>query len=322
MLFGFFLLDWLLIALLPRMGKSYGPAKPPVLTLAILRMIFGFLPLPLGWLFQGTGTLLVIVSFWIEPHRLKVTHQTLETDKLPENVHLRILHLGDLHIERITKREKELQRQIDILRPDLILFSGDILNLSYRNDPTAMEQARQVIRQWKAPLGVYLVSGSPAVDLAENLPRQLNGLPVRWLQKDKVSIPLETGAVDLVGITCTHRPFIDGPHLLELVPHPPENFTILLYHTPDLAPIAARAGIDLQLSGHTHGGQVRIPGFGALVTGSLYGKRFEAGRILVDRLTLYVTRGIGMEGAGAPRLRLFCPPEIILWDIKGTSKVS
>ncbi|MDO8970238.1 MAG: hypothetical protein Q7U74_06080, partial [Saprospiraceae bacterium] len=244
-LFGFFLLDWLIIALLPRMGKSFGPSRPPVLTLAILRMFFGFLPMPFGWLFQIAGTILVIVSFWIEPHQLKVTNQTLETNKLPDKVHLRILHLGDLHIERITKREKELQHQIDLLCPDLILFSGDILNLSYRNDPTAMEQARQVIRQWKAPLGVFLVSGSPAVDLAENLPRLLNSLPVRWLQKEKVCIPLEVGVVDIVGITCTHRPFIDGPQLMELVPHPPENFTILLYHTPDLAPVAARAEIDL-----------------------------------------------------------------------------
>jgi predicted MPP superfamily phosphohydrolase len=316
-LWAFFLLDWLLVALLPRLGRSYGPAQPPVLILVVLRTLFAFIPAPWNFVLQGIGTLLVIYSFWIEPHRLTLTRQNLQTDRLPANTHLRVLHLGDLHIERITRREKELQRQIENLQPDLILFSGDILNLSYRNDPTAFEQARQVMRQWKAPLGTYLVSGSPAVDLPENMPKLLEGLEIQRLRGEKVSIPSGEGTIDLIGLTCTHRPFVDGPKLEELLPAPPEHFTILLYHTPDLAPVAARLGVDLQLSGHTHGGQVRIPVFGALFTGSLYGKRYEAGRIQVDKMILYVTRGIGLEGASAPRLRLFCPPEIILWDIKG-----
>jgi predicted MPP superfamily phosphohydrolase len=93
----------------------------------------------------------------------------------------------------------------------------------------------------------------------------------------------------------------------------------LLYHTPDLAPEAAEAGVDLQLSGHTHAGQVRLPGYGALYAGSLYGKRFEAGRIRVGEMTLYVTRGIGLEGKGAPRVRFLAPPEIILWELTGAS---
>jgi predicted MPP superfamily phosphohydrolase len=88
-----------------------------------------------------------------------------------------------------------------------------------------------------------------------------------------------------------------------------------LYHTPDLAPVAAAQGVDLQLSGHTHGGQVRLPFFGALFTSSLYGKKFEAGRYQVGALTLYVSRGIGLEGKGAPRARFLCPPEMILWEI-------
>ena len=96
-----------------------------------------------------------------------------------------------------------------------------------------------------------------------------------------------------------------------------EGFNLLLYHSPDLAPNASRNGIDLQLSGHTHGGQVRLPVIGALYTGSLYGKRFEAGRYLVNGMTLYTSRGLGMEGAIAPRVRLLCRPEIILWEFFG-----
>jgi uncharacterized protein len=316
-LWGFYMVDWLLVALLPRFERSFGPAQPPVFLLAVLRSVFFLLPQPWNFVLEGLGTLLVIYGFWIEPHQLTITQQNLETIKLPSGSGIRVLHLGDIHVERITRRERELQAQIERLKPDLILFSGDILNLSYRTDPTAIEHARWVIGQWKAPLGVYMVSGSPAVDLPETMPKLMEGLPVHWLKYDKVSLQVPNATIDVVGLTCTHRPYIDGPKLTALVPQPPEHFTILLYHTPDLAPVAARLGVDLQFSGHTHGGQVRIPGFGALVTGSLYGKRFESGRKEIGPLTLYVSRGIGMEGAAAPRVRLFCPPEIILWNIQG-----
>ena len=179
----------------------------------------------------------------------------------------------------------------------------------------AWEAVRTVFRQLAAPLGVYAVTGSPPVDEPEVVPQLLAGLAVRWLRDEKVTLDHHGQRFDLLGVTCTHKPFEDAPRLATLVEGDPQRFRLLLYHTPDLAPNAADLGLDLQLSGHTHGGQVRLPVFGALYTGSLYGKRFEAGRKQVDGLTLYVTRGIGMEGEGAPRVRFLCPPEVILWEI-------
>jgi predicted MPP superfamily phosphohydrolase len=98
---------------------------------------------------------------------------------------------------------------------------------------------------------------------------------------------------------------------------PPGAYTILLYHTPDLAEAAAAAGVDLYLAGHTHGGQIRLPWYGALTTSSAYGKRFEAGLYQVDLMSLYVSRGIGLEGLRLPRARFLCPPEIIVIDMIG-----
>jgi predicted MPP superfamily phosphohydrolase len=236
------------------------------------------------------------------------------------------LHLGDLHVERITDRERQLIALVKLLNPDVILFSGDFLNLSYLRDPQAWEACRWVLKQLSAPLGVYAVSGSPAVDFPDVLARLLDGMPVRWLLDEKATISHNSHTIDIVGLHCTHKPFVDGPKLIDVLNKDPSGFqnpkglsrfTILLYHTPDLAPESAEAGIDLQLSGHTHGGQVRLPLYGALFAGSLYGKAFEAGRRQVGGMTLYVTRGIGMEGKGAPRVRFLCPPEIILWELSG-----
>jgi predicted MPP superfamily phosphohydrolase len=326
LLWAFMAGDWCLLALLPRMGKSYGPSKPPALALALMRAPFALLPLPVWLPLQLSGTLLVIYGFWIEPHRLTVTRQRLQSPKLKPGAALRLLHLGDLHVERITDRERALVELAGSLEADLIVFSGDFLNLSYLHDPEAWEACRWVLGQLRAPLGVYAVAGSPAVDLPEVLPKLLEGMPLCWLQDEVVTVESALGPIDIAGLSCSHKPFVDGPKLVQVLTATPPlphraglpRFTILLYHTPDLAPEAAEAHVDLQLSGHTHGGQVRLPWYGAIFAGSLYGKAFESGRRTLGGMTLYVARGIGLEGAAAPRVRFLCPPEIVLWEIAGS----
>ena len=316
-LWAFFLLDWLLLAELPKARRSFGPPKPPVVFLAVARSFVALLPFTIALPLQILGTLLVIYGFWIEPQHLKITYQKLASPKLHNTTPVRILHLGDLHIERITAREINLNRLIESLHPDLILFSGDILNLSYLQDQQAWQDARKIMSSWKAPLGVYAVSGSSAVDICENMPKLLDNLPIRWLRDEKIEINIGQDCLELIGLNCTHRPYLDGPRLNTLMERANGNFNLLLHHSPDLAAYASNAGIDLQLSGHTHGGQIRLPWFGAIVTGSLYNKRFESGRYQIADMTLYVTHGIGMEGCAAPRVRFLCPPEIILWEISG-----
>ncbi len=312
-----FLSDWLLLALLPRAGKSFGPAKPPTVLLALARAPFAALPLPFSAVAQLFGTALVVYGFWIEPHRIRVTHQTLHSPKLHRAAPpLRVLHLGDLHVERVTGRERQIIAHARALQPDAIFFSGDFLNLSNVDDPVAWEHVRAILRELVAPRGVFVVTGSPPVDKPEVVPRLLADLEhVRWLRDERVSFEHHGQTIDVVGLTCTHKPHVDRVTLNSILRGAPANLTILLYHTPDLAPEAAAQGVDLQLSGHTHGGQVCVPFFGALYTSSLYGKKFEAGRYRVNDLTLYVSRGIGLEGKGAPRVRFLCPPEIIVWEI-------
>ena len=93
------------------------------------------------------------------------------------------------------------------------------------------------------------------------------------------------------------------------------DFRILLYHTPDLIKEAVDKGIDLYLCGHTHGGQVRLPFYGAIVTFSGYGKKYESGKYIVGKTVLYVNRGVGMEN-NIPRVRFLCRPEVLVIDVK------
>jgi len=200
------------------------------------------------------------------------------------------------------------------LNPDLILFSGDLLSYSNVDDQSARTEARNVLSSLHAPLGVYAVAGSPPVDRKDVLSEVYRDLEVTLLDRTPARLQFQGGEIDLFGLPCTHDPALDVPALEPLEPEG-DAFAILLHHSPDLAPTAAKKGFDLQLSGHTHGGQVRLPLFGAVYTSSVLGKRFEAGRYRVGEMTLYVTRGMGMEGKAAPRVRFLCPPEIVLWEI-------
>jgi predicted MPP superfamily phosphohydrolase len=324
----FALLDWALLAGLPRTERSFGPVKPPLLALAVLRSIVAALLAVAGkpWLALSAMAAITTLAWygtWIEPLDIRVTKRTLALQRWPAGAPpLRLLHLSDLHLERAGRREEKLVKLIDSLAPDLICFSGDLLNLSYNADPLAIANARAVIGRWRAPLGVYAVTGSPLVDLPWAAEEILKNLPkLRWLRDEAITFDAAGRPLTLVGLNCTHQPAVDGPKLrAALADTPPDSPVILIYHTPDLAPEAAAAGVDLQLSGHTHGGQIRLPFYGALLTSSIYRKRFEMGEYHLPRngrdpMTLYVSRGIGTEGGAAPRARFLCRPEITLWTL-------
>jgi predicted MPP superfamily phosphohydrolase len=333
----------LMLAALPWAGKSFGPPAPPALALAVVFALIHLAAGGFGWPAHlvSLGVLGAAVwSTWVAPFRLGLTTMTLSVPHLAADARaLRILHIGDVHIERETARERSLNALISTLQPDLLLFSGDFVNLSYTHDPTAAAHIARVLGAWRARFGVLAVPGTPVV---EPLPRvrafadaigaaggTLELLVSRWKTLDT---PI--GRVDVLGLETTHGmatdraalaaacqegPHTDGPAAHESRP----ALRILLVHTPDLIPEAAEAGFDLYLCGHTHGGQIRLPLIGAVVTSSHYGRRFAMGRYTVARpdggtMTAYVTRGVGLEGWGAPRARFLCPPEVVLWTVGGS----
>lgn len=322
------LTNWALLWLLPRTGRSFGPDKPSALALTlilalVLALIGYFASAPtaliVAALVAAAITLAVYDATWIEPFRLGLTQQTLtKANATPNDVPLRLLHIGDLHLERETSRERKLNALIVQVKPDVIVFSGDFVNLSYTWDAQAKADIRKVIGAWHAPLGVYCVPGTPIVEPLSRVLEFVQGLdnltllPNRW-----ATIETPMGVFHIAGHITTHDLPTDRQSLSELAQiSPGDGFKTLLTHAPDIAPEAAAAGFDLYLSGHTHGGQIRLPLIGAVFSSSHLGNRFIMGRYQLGKMTLYTTRGVGMEGYGAPRARFLCPPEIVLWEIR------
>jgi len=326
---GFIALDGVGLVLLPRRGRSYGAPTPPMLALALLRTVLALL---LGWLWPAPAGLalvgvlnlaaaaIVLDSTWRAPFRLQVTRQTLCSTKLNGARPLRVLHVSDIHVERRTSREERMIGLVRELEVDLVVLTGDYLNLSYVRDARAQADARAVLAELceAANAPVFAVTGSPPVDPPDIVPAIFDGLPITWLDERSVLWEGHGQTLRIAGMRCLRERALDVPRLRRLLADGPDGrFTLLLYHSPDLMPEAAEACVDLYLCGHTHGGQMRLPLFGALITSSAFWKRYEAGRYCQGETTLYVSRGIGMEGLGAPRARLLAPPELVLWELSG-----
>ncbi len=326
--------DWLLFWWLPRARYSFGPIGSQLFVSTVPRVsvvLLAALPaLMFGSVTAGVVVFILLqlfgsAAYWAgalyEPFALSTTRQTIESAHLPADAPpLRLLHLSDLHVERLTKREAHLLSLVEQARPDIIVITGDYLNLSYVDDPTARAEVRKVLKKLSAPYGVYATLGSPPVDPRTTTPSLFEGVNIRLLRDEVAVITLPGGhKLSLLGMDCEHDLESDASafrHLVKLAPI--DSTRVLLYHSPELMPLVQDYPLDLYLCGHTHGGQFRVPLYGALLTSTVTGKQYEMGRYNEQDTTLYISRGIGLEGLSAPRMRMLCQPEIILFSLRGS----
>jgi predicted MPP superfamily phosphohydrolase len=243
-----------------------------------------------GWLIESNWVELVPVS--------------VEVQRAVLSPSLRVVHLSDLHSEGFGKREQVALELVRSAKPDIICLTGDYLSTG--SGELYVQHARRFIGELQAPFGVYAVPGNLDLD-----PHPLfHGLGAQLLQDERVEVTVRGVKVSLTGSRFGAAP----PGQATLAP---DALNVLLQHSPDLLEEASDAGYDLYLAGHTHGGQVRIPGYGAIITMSQFGKRYEAGLYSMRDTWMYVNRGLGLEGGWAPRIRLFCRPEVTVLDVKG-----
>jgi len=327
----FFMSDILLLILLPRLRISFGPWQGQFFTLAIPRTLatttLALLSLVTEWnsvfilvaALQLIGKDLVIWGAVIEPSRLQLTELDIYiTGSRIKMDPVRILHISDLHIEHLSRREDALLDVVRKARPDLILLTGDYINLSYNQDAKAYHRISKYLSQLNASYGIYASLGTLAVDIREFIVPMFDDHQVKLLRNscELVSVG-EKGTVALIGVDCTHNIAKDASILQHIARDVPTSMPkILLYHSPELMPQAVDLKIDLYLCGHTHGGQVRLPIVGPIMTGSKLGRRYVMGCYEEEQTKLYISRGIGFEGLSAPRVRLLAPPEIELFHIR------
>lgn len=249
----------------------------------------------------------------------------LSLPRLPHALdRLRIAHLTDPHLAKRDPRADRLIEQLARTRLGLGVLTGDYM-LRHLSPEPALDFLRELTRHVRPTLGWFGVFGNH--DTAE-LMDAAQDLPITWLQDRAVAlneVPLE-----LVGLRCTpqhHAP--DALGLARSVGQLPtdhdaaeQRLRLVLSHRPDYLPLASDLGADLMLSGHTHGGQVRLPPRRALYNSSDLPLGMSAG-LLRHRDTLaLISRGLGSTDLYRTplRFRLFCPPHAPLITLhRGTS---
>jgi predicted MPP superfamily phosphohydrolase len=252
------------------------------------------------------GLLCIAYGYLIEPNWLDITHIEIPTSKIAAGKRpIRIAQFSDLHSERSPRLEPKVLEAISAEHPDIIVFTGDSLNSA-----DALPVLRETISAAVKIAPTFVVRGNWDTDDWSNLDL-FGGTGGIELNGEAVRMEIGGTPIWIAGLA-----FNNGRALKRTVQDiPPAEFSVLLYHSPDLMPEVARERIDLFCAGHTHGGQVALPFYGAVVTMSRFGKRYEAGLYHENNTWLYVNRGIGMAGSLNPRVRFWSRPELTVIDI-------
>jgi predicted MPP superfamily phosphohydrolase len=284
-----------------------------------------FLKIALGGI--GTVALGPIYATQIEPRWLEVVRLVMSIPHLPFALDgLTVVQLSDFHLGPYVSVEqvRHSVAMANALHPNLTVLTGDFVSRS-ADYSSACAQELTALR---APLGVYAVLGNHDVWTgADVVAGNLEQAGIAVLRDQHRALTVEGDHLWLIGMEDSgitgmsglfpgsispsdfrqlHREKVQAlGKMLEETPS--GDCRLLLVHNPDFVGLLPERQVDLVLSGHTHGGQVCLPGLGALFVPSVYGRRFVAGLVEVAGIRVYINRGIGLI---SPPVRFLARPEV------------
>lgn len=257
-------------------------------------------------LFAAIGIACLIYGYFFEPYSIEVKTVQIETSKFSKTG-LRIVHISDLHCDKKIRNEGKLAGLINPLNPDIIVFTGDSLNTI-----EALPLFKGTLKGLRATIGKYAIRGNCDVQHWDDLDL-FEDTDFKKLEDGGVKLQKDNEVFYLSGLDGRYNSI---RYNKKLPTFNNKYYSIFLHHCPDLVEDLEGLNIDLYLAGHTHGGQIAIPFYGALITLSKHGKKYESGKFNIGDSILYVNRGIGMAGGLLPKIRFFAKPEITVFDIK------
>jgi predicted MPP superfamily phosphohydrolase len=252
----------------------------------------------------AVGLICFLYGYFIEPYWIEVKTLPVRMDKLKQ-ASFRIVHISDLHCDKKVRNERVMVKVVNDLEPDVIVFTGDAINVL-----SALPLFKETMRNLRASLGKFAVYGNFETRHWGELD-YYSDTGFVLLDAQTVVLSKNGGAISFSGLSCDNPRAAKG--MLEELST--DSFNVFLFHYPDLIEDLEGLNIDLYLCGHTHGGQVSLPFYGALVTMSKMGKKYESGMYAIGKTILYINRGMGLETRPAPQVRFLARPEITVFDI-------
>jgi len=268
------------------------------------------------------GAAIAADSLLIEPNRPRILRREIALRRWPARLEgFTIALLSDFHYDPYFS-EHPLHAAIGMvndLRPDLIVLAGDFVSLPLLHESKedklraafAAEPCARLARQMQAPHGLWSVLGNHDVLTDPHMvTNALLSEGIQVLANESAAIEANGARFWLAGVKDVMASQPDLDSTLHKVPA--DEATILLAHEPDYADYVARHTVDLQLSGHSHGGQVRIPLLGPVYLPD-WGRKYVWGLYHIAGLTLYTNPGLGTLGLP---VRWNCPPEITFLTLR------
>lgn len=255
----------------------------------------------------------------IEPKFLQINEHTIKHAAIPPNFHnLTIVQFSDIHLgfHYDLNQLTTLIKKINSYSPDLIFFTGDLMDEP--NKYEEIEQIPGILSELKASIGKFSIYGNHdhggyGSDIYRTV-MEKSGFDLLLNESRKVEKDSDT-----IYISGIDDAMLGKPDIQTAVANiPPESYNILLSHAPDLADTAKNFHVNLQLSGHSHGGQIQLPFFGALVTPP-FGEKYYEGFYEIGEenpITVYVNRGIGTTRLP---FRFLCRPELTIFTLQSES---
>lgn len=263
-----------------------------------------------------------IIFLYLQNNLIQVTKLKLELENLPNGFYgYRIVHLSDLQGKTFRKNNIPLISKIKNAKPDLIVISGDLINADYFDE----EQLIKLMTKLNEIAPVYYVTGNHELASKDfpTLSKKLTEKNINILRNSNATIKRNGDVINLTGIddpidTEIYRNNSNKKTLTKelekaLSKDSIPRFTILLSHRPEQFTLYANYNIDLIFSGHVHGGQIRLPIVGGILSPNQgFFPKYTSGKYFEKNSTMILSRGLGN---GSFPIRLFNRPEIVIVDL-------
>lgn len=244
---------------------------------------------------------------------------TVRHEKLGEGI--KIAHISDLHKRSFGKNNSRICKKTAEEKPDIIIISGDLVSRTETDFSCAEETLKRLCET--AP--VYMILGNHEQSLPEDKLKEFLGVvsktDVILLKNDTVSTKIKERLINITGIKPAYTTYkkdggyrnldvVDTVEMVRLAGEKPDGETLLIAHNPLFAEAYSEWGADYTISGHVHGGAVRIPftRIGLLSPERKFMPKYSKGVYTIGNMKLLISAGLG-------KLRLFNPPEIVIYEI-------
>ncbi|MGD7044316.1 metallophosphoesterase [Jeotgalibacillus proteolyticus] len=254
--------------------------------------------------------------FYTQNNSIVTTHLNIQSRKLPDEFSgFTIVHLSDLHSKSFGKNQSRLREELQESEPDLVVFTGDLIDLRRYKDETSMNGMDKLTKI----ASVYYVTGNHEARSGKfnDLEKKLETAGVFVLRNTSVVLERQGASIQLLGVddplqVMDHNEASAMDSVLTTVTKEmnEDDFKFLLSHRPELLSLYSQFDLDLVFSGHAHGGQIRFPFIGGIIApGQGVYPEYTAGVYSKDDTSMIVSRGLGNS---LFPLRVFNRPEIIV----------